>query len=79
MIEPKWDLPPGVYVEADADSRTVDVLNTTDAPVVAHLADLMRTFGVVVGDEVATVTLGAGERFSFYRGDGLDTVVNCRR
>jgi len=79
MIEPTWDLPPGVYVEAHADSRTVGVLNTTNAPVVAHLADVMRSFGVIVDDEEGTVRLGPGERFTFYRGDRLDTVVTCRR
>jgi hypothetical protein len=40
-----------VYVEAEADSATVDVLNSSDAPIVADLADVIRTFRVVVGDE----------------------------
>jgi hypothetical protein len=81
MIEPTWNLPAGVYVEADADSRTVDVLNKSDAPVVAHLADVMRSFGHVVGEEEGTVRLGPGERFTFYRGvrrDGFDVYVTAR-
>jgi hypothetical protein len=67
MLEPKWDLPPGVYVEHDADAGTVDVLNKSAEPVIAHLADVMRSFGVVVGAEEGTVLLGPGERFAFYK------------
>jgi hypothetical protein len=75
MVDPTWDLPSGVYVEADDDSRTVDVLNGTDTAVVVYPADVMRSFGVVVGEEEGTVRLGPGERFTFYRGDRLDTLV----
>ena len=83
MLEPKWDMPPGVYVDANGDDGTVDVLNRTDAPVVVHLAEVMRFFGVTVGDEEGTVMLSPGERFTFYkgvRGDGfrIDVVARCR-
>jgi hypothetical protein len=84
VLEPKWDLPPGVYVDTDRDARTVDVLNRSDAAVVAHVADVMRSFGVTVGEEEGTVRLEPGERFTFYRGAargdgfGIDVTCYCR-
>ena len=81
MLVPTWNLPPGVHVETDRDERTVDVLNSTDAPVTLHLADVMRSFGVVVGEDEGVTTLEPGQRFTFYRGTSdrhFSIDITCR-
>lgn len=63
-----WNLPPGVHVQTDRDERVVDVLNNSGAPIVVQLADVMRSFGVAVGEDEGVTRIEPGGRFTFHLG-----------